>query len=51
VAQAARHRLRPPPLYGLLSDEEWALMETWYAETESGAAEINVPAMSVLQAW
>jgi predicted O-methyltransferase YrrM len=38
-----------PPLYGQLSDEEWALMEAWYAETASGAAEINVPAMSVLQ--
>jgi predicted O-methyltransferase YrrM len=38
-----------PPLYGQLSDEEWALMEAWYADTAGGAAEINVPAMSVLQ--
>lgn len=38
-----------PPLYAQLSDEEWALMEEWYEATESGAAEINVPAMSVLQ--
>jgi predicted O-methyltransferase YrrM len=38
-----------PPVYGELSDEEWALMEAWFAATESGAAEINVPAMSLMQ--
>jgi predicted O-methyltransferase YrrM len=38
-----------PPLYSQLSDEEWALMEAWFAATSRGAAEINVPAMSVIQ--
>jgi predicted O-methyltransferase YrrM len=40
---------RAPRPHAQLSDEEWALMEAWYEETASGAAEINVPAMSVLQ--
>jgi predicted O-methyltransferase YrrM len=37
-----------PPLYAGLSDEEWAVMEGWFAETArvGRIAEINVPAMS-----
>jgi predicted O-methyltransferase YrrM len=38
-----------PPLYAGLSDEEWAVMEGWFAETArvGRIAEINVPAMSL----
>jgi predicted O-methyltransferase YrrM len=37
-----------PPLYGGLRDDEWAVMEGWYAETGrvDRIAEINVPAVS-----
>jgi predicted O-methyltransferase YrrM len=38
-----------PPLYAGLSDEEWAVMQGWFAETArvGRIAEINVPAMSL----
>ena len=48
------HRLRStdyvPPLYASLAEEEWAVMEGWFAETgaEARIAEINVPAMSLV---
>ena len=37
-----------PPLYAGLSEDEWAVMEGWFAETTrvGRIAEINVPAMS-----
>jgi predicted O-methyltransferase YrrM len=40
-----------PPIYDVLSDAEWDLMERWYAETEQrdSIGEINVPAMSLIQ--
>jgi predicted O-methyltransferase YrrM len=38
-----------PPLYAGLSEDEWAVMEGWFAETAriGRIAEINVPAMSL----
>jgi predicted O-methyltransferase YrrM len=40
-----------PPLYALLSDEEWSVMEGWYDDTlrAESIGEINVPAMSMIQ--
>jgi predicted O-methyltransferase YrrM len=40
-----------PPLYAVLSDEEWAVMEAWYDDTlrAESIGEINVPAMSMIQ--
>ena len=37
-----------PPIYALLTDDEWDVMEGWYAATEARGAigEINVPAMA-----
>jgi predicted O-methyltransferase YrrM len=39
-----------PSLYGCLAEEEWAVMEGWFAETSRNGriAEINVPAMALL---
>ena len=39
-----------PPLYAGLSDDEWAVMQGWFAETGrvGRIAEINVPAMSLV---
>jgi predicted O-methyltransferase YrrM len=39
-----------PPLYGCLAEDEWAVMEGWFAETgrEGRIAEINVPAMALV---
>ena len=39
-----------PPLYGCLAEEEWAVMEGWFAETGRNGriAEINVPAMALV---
>jgi predicted O-methyltransferase YrrM len=50
------HRLHAtdyvPPIYHVLSDEEWQIMEDWYAATleRNSVGEINVPAMSLIQA-
>jgi predicted O-methyltransferase YrrM len=40
-----------PPLYGVLSDDEWRIVEGWYADTlkADSIGEINVPAMSMIQ--
>jgi predicted O-methyltransferase YrrM len=40
-----------PPLYAVLSDEEWDVMEEWYEDTlrAESIGEINVPAMSMIQ--
>jgi predicted O-methyltransferase YrrM len=40
-----------PPLFSVLSDEEWSLMEEWYEDTlrANSIGEINVPAMSMIQ--
>jgi predicted O-methyltransferase YrrM len=40
-----------PPLYGMLSDAEWQIVEDWYGETARNGSigEINVPAMSMVQ--
>jgi predicted O-methyltransferase YrrM len=40
-----------PPIYGVLADDEWAVMEDWYEETlrAESIGEINVPAMSMIQ--
>lgn len=40
-----------PPIYGQLSDDEWAFLELWYEETARLGAigEMNVPAMSLVQ--
>ena len=40
-----------PAIYQVLTDEEWALMERWYEETQAADSigEINVPAMSMIQ--
>jgi predicted O-methyltransferase YrrM len=40
-----------PSIYQVLTDDEWQLMEDWYAATQAADSigEINVPAMSMLQ--
>jgi predicted O-methyltransferase YrrM len=40
-----------PPLYGVLSDDEWEVMQGWYDATlaNDSIGEINVPAMSMIQ--
>jgi cephalosporin hydroxylase len=40
-----------PSIYQVLSDEEWQIMEDWYATTlaADSIGEINVPAMSMIQ--
>jgi SAM-dependent methyltransferase len=41
-----------PPVYSLLTEEEWKLLEDWYDETDArfqNTGECNVPAMSLLQ--
>jgi predicted O-methyltransferase YrrM len=42
-----------PPLYADLSDEEWSLLEEWFAETEriGACGEMSVPMTSVLQGF
>jgi predicted O-methyltransferase YrrM len=42
-----------PPIYQVLSDEEWQIMEGWYAATleRDSIGEINVPAMSLIQGF
>jgi len=42
-----------PPIYAMLTDEEWAVMEAWYAATFEAdvIGEINVPAMSLIQGF
>jgi predicted O-methyltransferase YrrM len=39
-----------PPIYSTLNDEEWAVMQGWYEDTQRGdhIGEINVPAMSFI---
>jgi predicted O-methyltransferase YrrM len=39
-----------PPIYHVLADEEWQVMEDWYAATlaRDSIGEINVPAMSLV---
>lgn len=40
-----------PAIYQVLGDDEWEIMEQWYAATEAAdcIGEINVPAMSMIQ--
>jgi cephalosporin hydroxylase len=40
-----------PPLYATLSDDEWALMEAWYQDTNARnlVGEAAIPALSMLQ--
>jgi predicted O-methyltransferase YrrM len=40
-----------PPIFSFLEDDEWKIIEDWYAETDSkkSAGESNIPAMSFLQ--
>jgi predicted O-methyltransferase YrrM len=42
-----------PPIYALLSEDEWAIMDEWFAETDkhfgNRTGECNVPAMCMLQ--
>jgi predicted O-methyltransferase YrrM len=42
-----------PPIYQVLSDSEWQIMEDWYAATleRDSIGEINVPAMSLVQGF
>jgi len=42
-----------PPIYSFLTDDEWAVMDAWYTETDQKnlAAECNVPLMCVLQGF
>ena len=42
-----------PPIYHVLSDDEWEIMEGWYAATleRESIGEINVPAMSLIQGF
>jgi predicted O-methyltransferase YrrM len=42
-----------PAIYGVLSDDEWQIMEDWYATTVAAGyiGEINVPAMSLIQGF
>ena len=40
-----------PPIYGVLTDDEWRVIERWYEDSarNRGIGEINVPAMSMIQ--
>jgi predicted O-methyltransferase YrrM len=40
-----------PPIFELLSEQEWQIVDEWYQETDNrnSAAEANVPALSILQ--
>jgi len=40
-----------PSIYQVLTDDEWEIMEQWYARTEAddSIGEINVPAMGMIQ--
>lgn len=41
-----------PPLYSFLTDEEWTVMEEWYADSDArfeGTGECNVPTMALIQ--
>jgi predicted O-methyltransferase YrrM len=40
-----------PPLYAVLSDDEWDIVQGWYEDTAraNSIGEINVPAMSMIQ--
>lgn len=42
-----------PPIYSFLTDDEWAVMDEWYTETDAKnlAAECNVSLMCVLQGF
>jgi predicted O-methyltransferase YrrM len=42
-----------PSIYQVLTDEEWQIMEDWYATTlaADSIGEINVPAMSMIQGF
>jgi predicted O-methyltransferase YrrM len=42
-----------PSIYATLTDDEWAILEAWYEETErtNHIGEINVPAMCLLQGF
>jgi predicted O-methyltransferase YrrM len=42
-----------PAIYQVLTDDEWQIMEDWYAATlaADSIGEINVPAMSVIQGF
>jgi hypothetical protein len=37
-----------PPVFALLTDDEWALMEEWWTWTGNGPGELNVPGIGVL---
>jgi predicted O-methyltransferase YrrM len=40
-----------PPIFSVLSDEEWDVIDEWYNDTDErvAAGECNVPALSILQ--
>ena len=42
-----------PPIYQVLTDDEWRVMDDWYAATlaADSIGEINVPAMSLIQGF
>jgi predicted O-methyltransferase YrrM len=42
-----------PPLYAVLSDDEWAVMDAWFKDTDARVmhGEANVSALSVLQGF
>ena len=42
-----------PPIYAALSDEEWAVLDAWFHETDARTmhGEANVPALCVLQGF
>ena len=42
-----------PPLYAVLSDDEWAVMDAWFRDTDARVmhGEANVSALSVLQGF
>jgi methyltransferase family protein len=42
-----------PPIYQVLADDEWQIMEDWYGATleRDSIGEINVPAMSLIQGF
>jgi cephalosporin hydroxylase len=42
-----------PPIYAMLSDEEWGLLDAWFDDTDARGliGEMNVPAMCVLQGF
>jgi predicted O-methyltransferase YrrM len=42
-----------PPIFALLSDEEWDIITQWYDDTDSrgSAGEVNIPCLSILSGF